>query len=457
MQKTDESKQAVKTPIKSYLPVLGIFIAGLAFSIIIFWFIHSWEKTNQRNEFDSWAKAYTNAIENTLDEYVSALLFLGDFFDNSINVTRQEFDGVVKSMLPRYPGIQAFGWNPLVKNNERSLYESTAKKDGYTDFKITERSETNQMVTAAQRDEYVIVYYMHPLGGNEAAFGFDLSSNETRLKAITKGFKTGKISATDRITLVQETGKQFGILLLQPVYEKGKPVNTAEERWKKRKGFVVEVLRVGQLIETAMHGFADEGINLSLYDMSAEKEKRFLYRNTADMLDEPELDQELQNDLYWSKTLHFAEREWKITFTPSEVYFQSRNTWQSWFFLIGSLLMTTLAIFYILKELQHSNEIEERVIKQTETNRQLESEIQERNKAETERDKTILSLQQALEEVKTLRGIIPLCSFCKKVRDDKGYWEQVDVYIHKHSQADISHGVCPDCMKEHYPRISQKS
>lgn len=59
------------------------------------------------------------------------------------------------------------------------------------------------------------------------------------------------------------------------------------------------------------------------------------------------------------------------------------------------------------------------------------------------------------EEIKTLRGILPICSFCKKIRDDKGYWEKVEVYIHKYSQADFSHGVCPECMKKHYPEEYQ--
>jgi hypothetical protein len=59
-------------------------------------------------------------------------------------------------------------------------------------------------------------------------------------------------------------------------------------------------------------------------------------------------------------------------------------------------------------------------------------------------------LERALSELKVLRGILPLCSFCKKIRDDKGYWESVDVYIDKYSQADISHSICPDCMKKHY-------
>lgn len=81
--------------------------------------------------------------------------------------------------------------------------------------------------------------------------------------------------------------------------------------------------------------------------------------------------------------------------------------------------------------------------------------VSERNRIQKEREKLIKELQQALKEIKTLRGILPICSFCKKVRNDKGYWEQVDVYIHKHSHADISHGICPECMGKHYPEYAE--
>lgn len=77
--------------------------------------------------------------------------------------------------------------------------------------------------------------------------------------------------------------------------------------------------------------------------------------------------------------------------------------------------------------------------------------ITDKKLAAEEREKLIKELQNALSEIKTLRGILPICSFCKKVRTDDGYWEQVDVYIHKHSEANISHGICKDCMKVQYP------
>lgn len=61
-------------------------------------------------------------------------------------------------------------------------------------------------------------------------------------------------------------------------------------------------------------------------------------------------------------------------------------------------------------------------------------------------------LQQALYEIKTLRGIIPICSHCKQIRDDEGLWKQIEDYIHTHSEAKLSHGICPNCMKKHYPQ-----
>jgi len=72
-------------------------------------------------------------------------------------------------------------------------------------------------------------------------------------------------------------------------------------------------------------------------------------------------------------------------------------------------------------------------------------------KVEDEREKLIDELRSAMAEIRTLRGILPLCSFCKKIRNDEGYWERVDIYIAKHSLADVSHGICPECFEKHYP------
>lgn len=66
---------------------------------------------------------------------------------------------------------------------------------------------------------------------------------------------------------------------------------------------------------------------------------------------------------------------------------------------------------------------------------------------------TVSDLEKALREVKTLKGFLPICSFCKKIRDDQGYWDQVETYIRKHSEVEFTHGLCPECVKKHYPEL----
>jgi sigma-B regulation protein RsbU (phosphoserine phosphatase) len=66
-------------------------------------------------------------------------------------------------------------------------------------------------------------------------------------------------------------------------------------------------------------------------------------------------------------------------------------------------------------------------------------------------------LRQALNQIKTLRGIVPICANCKKIRDDRGYWNQVEVYVRDHTEAEFSHSICPDCMKELYPEFMREN
>ena len=69
-----------------------------------------------------------------------------------------------------------------------------------------------------------------------------------------------------------------------------------------------------------------------------------------------------------------------------------------------------------------------------------------------ELEKTIMELTHANETIKTLKGLIPICASCKKVRNDAGYWEQIEMYIRDHSEAEFTHGFCPDCLKKLYPK-----
>ena len=80
----------------------------------------------------------------------------------------------------------------------------------------------------------------------------------------------------------------------------------------------------------------------------------------------------------------------------------------------------------------------------------IRSDITSRKSAELERELLIENLRRALAQVKTLSGLLPICAKCKRIRDDHGYWNQIEIYISEHTQAEFSHGCCPGCAAEMY-------
>jgi len=85
----------------------------------------------------------------------------------------------------------------------------------------------------------------------------------------------------------------------------------------------------------------------------------------------------------------------------------------------------------------------------------LAEEVVSRKRTEAEKEKIIAELRKALAEVKTLSGLLPICASCKKIRDDKGYWTQVETYVTDHTMAEFSHGLCPDCARKMYSDLAK--
>ena len=100
--------------------------------------------------------------------------------------------------------------------------------------------------------------------------------------------------------------------------------------------------------------------------------------------------------------------------------------------------------------------INERTMELDAANGKLLCEIEERKRTEAEKEQLIVQLQKAMQDVKVLSGFLPICAACKKIRDDTGYWRQIEEYISKHSNALFSHGICPDCSKKLYPEYHEE-
>lgn len=110
-----------------------------------------------------------------------------------------------------------------------------------------------------------------------------------------------------------------------------------------------------------------------------------------------------------------------------------------------AFLISTIVIYFIISLILESHDHEKMRLNQV--NQLLEEKMGALNRVN-------LDLEKALAKVQTLSGLLPICATCKKIRDDKGYWNRIESYIEKHSQAEFSHSICPECVKKLYPDLS---
>ncbi|MGA2034993.1 MAG: CHASE domain-containing protein, partial [Thermoguttaceae bacterium] len=212
---------------------------------------------------------------------------------------------------------------------------------------------------AARRPDYFPVYYLEPRRGNEAAIGYDLASNRTRLEALRRAMDSGEAAATARITLVQEKGKSFGFLIFLPVYAKGMPTATVPQRREALRGFVLGVFRLAGMVEAALSRLRPGGIDIRLDDMSAPPDERFLYFHPSRARQESSpaaAGGEIAglNDARYVMQYSIGGRAWRLLCTPSPGYVIARRTWQPWGALTGGLLFTAMLAWYYFASIRRA-------------------------------------------------------------------------------------------------------
>ena len=271
-----------KNPSWRRLPVIVTLLLGVSISIAGYFFAENLEQHSQQEKFDRNANELLHAIERSVETTLSVLKSIRGLYAASQRVDRDEFGEFVNS-LDVSNEVQALEWIPRVPHSQRSEIERRARQDGLERFRIIERKTRGLMAPAGIREEYFPVYYVEPRRGNEAAIGYDLASNPTRKQALDQARDSGEMTATGRITLVQETGLQFGFLTCVPIYGKGQPVGTVSERRRSLIGFGLGVFRLGNLVDAAIDPLISQKsfISIQIHDDGAAPNARLIYPAAA--------------------------------------------------------------------------------------------------------------------------------------------------------------------------------
>jgi PAS domain S-box-containing protein len=401
-----ETKQGIllsDSRLFKYIAPALIVCIGIALSVLLLMTTEKMEDARIKAGFEQDAQNRFNSFKNISDNYLMELEAFKAFFAASGKITRADFRVFAKELLSHFNRTQALEWIPRVPDPERAAYEAKARREGFPDFQITERTAQGIIVKADRRKEYFPVYFIEPFKGNETALGHDLASEPLILAALNYARDTEQVTATAGIKPVQEKGGSYSVLILQPVYRKGPPSDSIKAKRKNIDGFMLGAFRLGDLLEEAMSSFAPAGIDIYLFDISANDKENILYFHASRVRAVQTLPVsnfiELTKGLHYSGSFEMAGRKWLALYIPTPDYISSRKTLDAWWFFAGGILVTGLLTGYIRLINNQTAQNRQYTAGLLRAKEELENEIAERKIAEN-------NLQKAEQEIRTIYNSI---------------------------------------------------
>jgi len=327
---------------------LGSFLAlgaglGLALSVAGYVSARASERRESQARFERAAANRVAALEVALAHIEDDLAALGGFLAVSNSPDRSEFGALASRIEKRHPGTQALEWIPRIPDSEREGFERSLHAEGLGLFQITERRARGAMERAGRRGEYYPVFFVEPFEGNEIALGYDLASDETRRAAIRRAVASGEAAASGRVTLVQERGDQYGVLVFQPVYQRWLPGPLGSPRTL--LGFALGVYRVGDLLEQAVNRLAPEPVAMDLLDASAPPAEQYLASLSAGRVSRAAAPGPAgARPAPFEAAVHLSDREWKVRCFPEPGSFEAQRSPKPLLVLLSGLVVTVLLV-----------------------------------------------------------------------------------------------------------------
>jgi len=351
----------------SVLMQMFVVLLGIIISVSSSWFLYNTEKQAIVNEFDKEIDERAASLYRELELNFESLFSMAILFNSHEQPSFELFASQARQTLKRHSNIQALEWIPKVTQQQRHSYEAQLQGN-YPDFVFTERQQQGLMIKAKDRETYFPVYYVEPLIGNEAAFGFDLNSSLTRRVTLEKARDTASPQATASITLVQEDNNQKGFLAFLPIFT-GMPT-TLESRRMQLKGFALGVYRIGDIFNHSILNDEMLGLSMDLVDITKAEAPELLHKHqssTGFSIDE---------SIKYSKELPIIwGRKWQINASPTLSYISVRRSHLPHVVLATGLLFTFFISIYMHIVTKRSNIVQklvnEKTIELHEVNKQL--------------------------------------------------------------------------------------
>jgi PAS domain S-box-containing protein len=357
--------------LRGRLRTLAVLLVGVALSVTGFVFTREAYRRQIEAQFMAAARDRAESVVQGLQQGFEDVTILRSFFEASDDISRKDFKDFVSPILTRHPYIQAFQWLPEVTPRNRQALEEEARRT-YPGFRYFKRDAAGQTTEVAPEASFHAVHYLEPYKGNEVILGYSTEvlgvpqeAMTPRQEALSRALRTGTLTASGRIRLLQETGQQFGVLVMIPVRGKG----------GHSVGLVQGVFCMGDLVQRATAFLEPKGVVVRLLDAGAPASEALLHEEPSPL---PSMGKAQEETLHLVRTFELAGRQWTVAVTPAAGHFLLATAGRAWLVLLVGLAFSALLTGYVRTLLASESDIRTQVeLRTSELARETESHLRD--------------------------------------------------------------------------------
>ena len=350
-------------------PVAIILGIGIVVSVAVAQTIQGIEVRRQGADFQLAAEQTINAIEDRVDSQVDLLRSAVSLFNSVPNVDRVTFQSFVADSLRRHPSISVVGWVPRVLDADRAAFELNARREGLTNYIISERTPDRRPIPAQQRPEYFPNLFLEPPVAQPATYGLDQAWERARRLALDAARDSGEIMFSERLELPLVTDNPTAINAYAAVYKGGRKPETIEGRRQDLAGYYYGIVRPASIIEEMLKERSRTGnlrfgseMNIDVFDTSDATSPKFLFAyNTSGNSRQKTTDTIVTGKNDFVSTIQYGGREWTFVARPAAGALTGSITWQTGLAFGAALSLSLLLAAYMHTVLNRSSAIEAEV------------------------------------------------------------------------------------------------
>lgn len=326
---------------------------GLAASLLVGLAIAYWDTQAASRELNAMANNHRQILDDGFRKYEDKIVAVRALLDSANHeIARKEFEVFANELITDTGAIEALSWVPRIGRGDRAAFELGTVKDGFAGYRITTLNPDGKPVTAEERDEYFPILYSTVASRAAPIYGLDLGSDSVRRQILERARDTDDFSSTPILELKTGIAGRNGLIIALPVFKRGLPHKTLEDRPRNLTGFVQGVFELKSLLHSILRSAASlEQLDIYVFRSGANGDALPLHIHSSHLRttpDEPRSLAALKAGMHWSGELKIADVHLAIVAVPflsQSILTRYSNTLAV---LAMGLLLTGLTQFYFL-------------------------------------------------------------------------------------------------------------